>query len=140
MIASSKSPFVIALCVLDAALILASGLIHLHLWLGKHGYRHNTVGHINDLFLLQVIGCFVLTIALLAMRDVLAALAGAALVGGTLVGYLISHNRAAGLFGWHDGYPITGYTLWAIIVEVAGTALLLITAVVIARGAKTATA
>jgi hypothetical protein len=137
---ASKNPIVVALCVVGAALILASGLIHLHLWLGPHGYRHNTVGHINNLFLLQWIGCFVMAVALLAMRNVLASLAGAALIGGTLVGYLISHYRSAGLFGWHDGYPITSYTLWALIVEIAGTAMLLLTALVIARSTRSSTA
>jgi hypothetical protein len=137
MNASSRSPLVIALCVVDAALILVSGWIHFHLWRGP--YRHLTVGHINDLFLLQVIGCLVLAIALLVSRHVLAALAGAALLAGTFVGFLISRYRTAGLFGWHDPYN-TNYSKWALIVEIVGTVLLLLTAAVMRRGTRMTTA
>jgi hypothetical protein len=123
--------------VVDAALILVSGWIHFHLWRGP--YRHLTVGHINDLFLLQVIGCLVLAIALLVSRHVLAALAGAALLAGTFVGFLISRYRTAGLFGWHDPYN-TNYSKWALIVEIVGAVLLLLTAAVMRRGTRMTTA
>jgi hypothetical protein len=119
-----------ALCIADAALLLASGWIHFHLWRGP--YRHLTVGHINDLFLLQVIGCVVVAIAILATRHLLAVLAGAALMAGTFVGFLISRYRTAGLFGWHDPYN-TNYSKWALIVEIAGTVLMLVSALVIRR-------
>jgi hypothetical protein len=124
-----------ALCIVDAALLLVSGAIHFHLWRGP--YRHLTVGHINDLFLLQVIGCLVVAIAILATRHVLAVLAGAALMAGTFIGFLISRYRTAGLFGWHDPYN-TSYSRWALIVEIAGTVLMLITAWVLSRSAKAA--
>jgi len=129
--ASATSSLVIwALCIVDAALILISGEIHFHLWRGP--YRHLTVGHINDLFLLQVIGCLVIALAILATRHILTVLAGAGLMAGTFVGFLISHYRSAGLFGWHDPYT-TSDSNWALTVEVAGTVLLLITALVIRR-------
>ncbi len=102
-----------------------SGWIHFHLWRGP--YRHLTVGHINDLFLLQVIGCVVVAIAILATRHILTVLAGAALLAGTFIGFLISRYRTAGLFGWHDPYN-TNYSKWALIVEIVGTVLMLITA------------
>jgi hypothetical protein len=121
------------LCVADAALILVSGYIHLHLWRGP--YRHLTVGHINDLFLLQVIGCVVVAIAILATRHILTLIAGAGLLAGTFIGFLISRYRTAGLFGWHDPYN-TNYSKWALIVEIAGTVLTLLTAVVIRRSSK----
>lgn len=130
MTTSSKSPLVIALCVADAALIVVSGLIHLHLWRGP--YRHLTVGHINTLFLLQWLGCFVVALAILATRHVLTVLAGFGLMAGTFVGFLISRYRSAGLFGWHDPYS-TNYSNWALIVEIAGTVLLALTVWVIAR-------
>jgi hypothetical protein len=131
--ASSKSPIVIALCVVDVALIVVSGLIHLHLWRGP--YRHLTVGHINTLFLLQVIGCLVVAVAILATRHVLTVLAGAALMAGTFIGFLISHYRSAGLFGWHDPYS-TNDSKWALIIEIAATVLLLTTAWVMSRSSK----
>jgi hypothetical protein len=133
MITSTKSPIVVALCVVDVALLVASGLIHLHLWRGP--YRHLTIGHINTLFLLQVIGCLIVAVAILVTRHVLAVLAGAALMAGTFIGFLISRYRSAGLFGWHDPYS-TNYSNWALIVEIAGTVLLLITAWTMSRSTK----
>jgi hypothetical protein len=123
------------LCIVDAALLLVSGAIHFHLWRGP--YRHLTVGHINDLFLLQVISCLVIAIAIVATRHLLAVLAGAGLMAGTFIGFLISRYRTAGLFGWHDPYN-TNYSKWALIVEIAGTVLMLATAWVIARSSKAA--
>jgi hypothetical protein len=131
---SSGSPVIWGLCIADAALILVSGYIHFHLWRGP--YRHLTVGHINDLFLLQVIGCVVVAIAILATRHILTVLAGAALLAGTFIGFLISRYRTAGLFGWHDPYN-TNYSKWALIVEIVGTVLLLITAWVMSRSSET---
>jgi hypothetical protein len=122
---TSSNPLIWALCIVDAALILVSGYIHFHLWRGP--YRHLTVGHINDLFLLQVIGCVVIAIAILATRHILAVLAGAGLLAGTFIGFLISRYRTAGLFGWHDPYN-TNDSKWALIVEIVGTGLLLLTA------------
>jgi hypothetical protein len=123
------------LCIVDAALLLVSGAIHFHLWRGP--YRHLTVGHINDLFLLQVIGCLVAAIAILATRHILTVLAGAGLMAGTFIGFLISRYRTAGLFGWHDPYN-TNDSKWALIVEIAGTVTLLITAWVMSRSSKAA--
>jgi hypothetical protein len=116
---------VLGLCVAQVVMILISGWIHFHLWRGP--YRHLTVGHINTLFLLQVLGCVVVAIAILATRHLLAILAGVGLMAGTFIGFLISHNRAAGLFGWHDPYN-TSYSNWALIVEIAGTVIGLIAA------------
>jgi hypothetical protein len=132
---TSRVPLIWGLCVVDAALILVSGAIHFHLWRGP--YRHLTVGHINDLFLLQVIGCLVIAIAILATRHILTVLAGAALMAGTFIGFLISRYRTAGLFGWHDPYT-TSDSNWALAVEIAGTVLLLATAWVLSRSSRPA--
>ena len=86
-----------------------------------------------------MISCLVLAIAILATRHVLAVLAGAALMAGTFIGFLISRYRTAGLFGWHDPYN-TSYSRWALIVEIAGTVLMLVTAWVISRSSKATTA
>jgi hypothetical protein len=127
---SASRNAILGLCLADVALLLASGWIHFHLWRGP--YRHLTVGHINTLFLLQVIGCVVVAIAILATRHILTVLAGAGLLAGTFIGFLISRYRSAGLFGWHDPYS-TNYSNWALIVEIAGTVLCLATAWVILR-------
>jgi hypothetical protein len=124
---------VLGLCIAQAVMILISGWIHFHLWRGP--YRHLTVGHINTLFLLQVIGCVVVAIAILATRHLLAILAGVGLMAGTFIGFLISHNRSAGLFGWHDPYN-TSWSNWALVVEIAGTVLGLIAIGLIASSSR----
>jgi hypothetical protein len=131
--AGSGKATVIALSVVNAVLLLASGWIHFHLWHGP--YRHLTIGHINVLFLLQWISCLVAAVAVLALRRVIIYLGAAALMAGTFIGFLISHYRTAGLFGWHDP-STTSYSTWALIVEIAGTVLLLATTWMIARDAK----
>jgi hypothetical protein len=133
MASSGGGAAVIALCVADAALLVASGWIHLHLWRGP--YRHLTVGHINTLFLLQWIAAFVAAAAVLVVRHFIVALGAAALMAGTFIGFLISRYRSAGLFGWHD--PVsTNYSDWALVVEIAGTVLLLATAALMVRGSR----
>jgi hypothetical protein len=127
----------VGLCVMDAVLVLLSGLIHLHLWRGP--YRHLTVGHMNTLFLLQVIGCLVVAIAIVATRHLLAVLAGLALMIGTFVGYLIARYRGAGLFGFKLPYTTHDANL-ALTVEIAASVLLLITALVMLRSAPRARA
>jgi hypothetical protein len=131
--ASASQPVVAVLCVLGAALLVVSGLIHLHLWRGP--YRHLTTGHMNTLFLIQVISCFVLAVAVIALRNVLAVLAAAGLMAGTFIGFLISRYRTAGLFGFHLPFSSSD-AKWALTVEIAATVLFLITALVMVRGAR----
>jgi hypothetical protein len=126
---------ILGLCVVDAALILVSGIVHFHLWRGP--YRHLTIGHMNTLFLLQVISCLVLAVAIVATRHLLAVLAGLGLMVGTFVGYLIARYRAAGLFGFKLPYTTSDANL-ALSVEIAATVLLLITALVMLRSSKSA--
>jgi hypothetical protein len=139
MIASSKSPIVIALCVIGAALLVASGLIHLHLWRGPQGYRHVTTGHMNVLFMIQIISCFVAAAALLALRNALVALGAAALMAGTFIGFLLARYRSAGLFGFKIGFS-SGSAKSALTIEIAATVLLLLTAALMARGQRSRTA
>src|ERR1700735_5832927 len=77
----------------DAGLLIASGLIHLHLW--DIAYRH--VATLDYLFLVQVAACLVLAIALLATRHVLVAAAAWLLMAGTIVGFILA--RSVGIFG-----------------------------------------
>jgi hypothetical protein len=108
-----------------------SGAIHLHLW--QTAYRNITIGHLNTLFLIQTISAFVLAAALIVFRHFLVALAGLALMVGTLTGYLISRYRTAGLFGFH--LPITTSDAnRAMAVEIAAIVLLAITAWLLAGG------
>ena len=71
--------------IAGAALLIASGAIHLDLYLT--GYR--TIPTIGWTFLLQVIAAFVLALTVLATGSWLAELAGAGFAVATLGGYLL---------------------------------------------------
>jgi hypothetical protein len=88
-----RSPVVIGLCLVDAALLVISGLIHLHLERGP--YLH--VKTINWLFIVQFVSCLVVAAALLVTRHFLVAAAGVGLLAGTIIGFIISRTR--GIFG-----------------------------------------
>ena len=104
-----------------AALLVATGAIHLDLYLT--GYRH--IPTIGWLFLLQVIAAFLLAAAVIAVRSPLAAAAGAGFAVSTLAGYLLS--LWFGLFGFTEVRTTAGIV--AGVIEVAAFAVLAIAAV-----------
>lgn len=108
--------------MVGAGLVATSGALHLDLWDGA--YRH--IPTIGPLFLLQAISAFVLAVAIVVLRHPLVLAAGAAMMAGTLGGFLISVNY--GLFGFQDtiNAPFGTTTL---IVEAAAIAVLSGTAV-----------
>jgi predicted lipoprotein with Yx(FWY)xxD motif len=97
--------------IAGAALLIASGAIHLDLYLT--GYR--TIPTIGWLFLLQVISAFALAVAIPVTRMLLAAASGAAFGLGTLAGYLLSLK--IGLFGFTEVRTTAG--IIAAIIDVA---------------------
>lgn len=106
--------------VVGAALLAATGAIHLHLY--DSGYR--TIATIGPLFLLNgVLGIAVAAALVVVPRRWLpwVSLAGGALEAGTLGGLLLS--LTVGLFGFTEsaGAPLVGTT---IAVESAGAVLL----------------
>jgi predicted lipoprotein with Yx(FWY)xxD motif len=124
--------------IAGAALLVASGSIHLDLYLT--GYR--SIPTIGWLFLLQVIAAYVLAVAILVTGHWLAAASGAAFALGTLGGYLLSLK--VGLFGFTEVRTTAGIV--AGIIDVAAFAALAIaaltaltTATVTARTTATAT-
>jgi predicted lipoprotein with Yx(FWY)xxD motif len=129
---------VLLLRVAGAALLIATGAIHLDLYLT--GYR--TIPTIGWLFLLQVIAAFALALAVLVTggRHViagrLAAAAGAGFALATLGGYLLS--VWIGLFGFKEVRTTAGIV--AGVIEVAAFAVLAALALVPARADTTATA
>jgi hypothetical protein len=125
----SKSA-ILALSVVNAGLLIASGAIHLHLW--NIAYRHVTQGHMNVLFFIQFVAAFVAAAAVLVLRRVIVSLGAAALAAGTFTGFLISRYRTAGLFGFHDAES-TSWSRWALAVEITATVLLLANAWLISR-------
>ena len=104
----------------DAGLLVASGLIHLHLW--DIAYRH--VKTLDVLFLVQVVLCLLAAVALLATRRLLVTVAAAALLAGTLVGFLLA--RTVGIFGFKLTFS-SGLADTVLIIEVAGVVLLALT-------------
>ena len=110
----------IGLRVAGAALLAATGGIHLDLYLT--GYR--SVPTIGWLFLLQVIAAFGLALAVLVSGSRLAAAAGAGFALSTLGGYLLS--VWIGLFGFKEVRTTAGIV--AGVIEVAAFAALAILA------------
>ncbi len=114
--ASSGRSASLALRVIGAGLLLATGGIHLDLYLT--GYR--TIPTIGWLFLLQVIAAFLLGLAVLATGNRLLAAAGAGFAVCTLGGYLLS--VWVGLFGFKEVRTTAGIV--AGVIEVATFAVL----------------
>jgi hypothetical protein len=110
----------------DAGLMIASGLIHLHLW--DIAYRH--VKTLDQLFLVQVIAALVLALALLVSRRLLVVLASLLLMAGTIVGYLLA--RSVGIFGFKLTFS-SGLANTVLIIEIAAVILLAITALLMHR-------
>jgi predicted lipoprotein with Yx(FWY)xxD motif len=106
--------------IAGAALLVASGAIHLDLYLT--GYR--TIPTIGPLFLLQVIAAFVLAAAIPVTGSALVAAAGALFAVSTLGGYLLS--LWVGLFGFTEVRTTAGIV--AGIIDVAAFAVLALAA------------
>jgi hypothetical protein len=109
------------LYVCDAGLLVASGLIHLHLW--DIAYRH--VKTLDVLFLVQVVLCLLAALTLLVTRHVLVVLGAAALMAGTIVGFLLA--RSVGIFGFKLTFS-SGLAYTVLVVEAAAVVLLALTA------------
>jgi len=120
--------------IAGAALLIASGSIHLDLYLT--GYR--SIPTIGWLFLLQIIAAYALAIAIPVTRSWLAAAAGAGFAISTLGGYLLSLK--VGLFGFTEVRTTAGIV--AAIIDVAAFAVLataVVTALNLGRQALAAT-
>jgi len=102
--------------IAGAALLIASGAIHLDLYLT--GY--NSIPTIGPLFLLQIISAFLLAVAIPLTGLRLAYAAGAAFALGVLGGYLLSLK--VGLFGFTEVRTTAGIV--AAIIDVAAFAVL----------------
>jgi hypothetical protein len=87
-----------------AALMVASGLIHLYLW--HLAYRH--VATLGPLFLVQAVAALVLAASLPTARRGFLLLAALGLMAGTMVGFILV--TTVGLFG----FTLTTVTGWAV--------------------------
>jgi len=105
----------------DAGLLITSGSIHLNLWF--IAYRH--VKTLDVLFLVQVVLTLLAALTLLVTRHLLVVLGSAALMAGTIVGFLLA--RTVGIFGFRLTFSSTeAYVV--LVVEAAAVILLACTA------------
>ena len=118
---STQTPMLWVLLVIDAALLIASGAIHLHLW--DIAYRH--VKTLDVLFLVQVALCLLAALILLVTRHLLVVLGAAALMAGTIVGFLLA--RSIGIFGFRLTFS-SGLAYTVLVVEGAAVVMLALTA------------
>jgi hypothetical protein len=116
---TSGALWLLYLC--DAGLLVASGLIHLHLW--DIAYRH--VETMGVLFLVQVAACLIAAVLLLAFRRLIIVLGSAALMAGTIAGFVLA--RTVGLLGFHLNFS-SGLAYTVLVIEAAAVVLLGITA------------
>ena len=120
---------VLALCIVDAGLLITSGLIHLHFW--NIAYRH--VPTLGPLFLVQVIATLLIAVTLVATRRLIVVAAAFLLMGGTIVGFILV--RTVGLFNFKLGFT-SGLAATVLVVEAVAMVMTAITAWVITRGAR----
>jgi hypothetical protein len=100
-----------------AALMVVSGLDHLHLW--DIAYRH--VATLGPLFLVQTVAAFVGAVALVATRLVIVMVGSVLLMLGTIVGFILA--ATVGLFGFTLP-EVTSYADVALISEAVSALLL----------------
>jgi hypothetical protein len=115
-----------ALFIVDGGLLVASGIIHLHLW--DIAYRH--VATLGPLFLVQAISAVVIAVAIVATRHILAVAAGLALVAGTIVGFILA--RTVGIFGFKLPFS-SGLANTVVIIEAVAVITLSITGALLWR-------
>ena len=120
---------VLALCIIDAALLVTSGLIHLHFW--NIAYRH--VPTLGPLFLVQVVATLLTAVALVATRRLIVVVVAFLLMGGTIVGFILV--RTVGLFNFKLGFT-SGLAATVLVVEAVAMVMTAITGWVITRGAR----
>jgi hypothetical protein len=106
--------------VCDAGLMVASALIHLHLW--DIAYRY--VKTLDVLFLVQVAAAVLLAVALLVTRHILVVAASLLLMAGTIVGFILA--RSVGIFGFKLTFT-SGLANTVLVIEIVAVVLLAIT-------------
>jgi hypothetical protein len=104
--------------VLGAAMIAASAVIHLHLWM--IGYKH--IHLIGPAFLFQSISGLTLALLMLAYRRLITVAAGAGFCAGSVVALLLS--ATVGFLGLHDGLGVP-WAGWSLASELTGFVVLL---------------
>jgi hypothetical protein len=112
-----------------AVLMVASGLIHLHLW--DIAYRH--IATLGPLFLVQAVAAIVLAVAVAGTRQGLFLVAALGLMAGTIGGFILV--TTVGLFGF-TLHVITGWADAALATETAAIVALLVAVVLLWRSTR----
>jgi NO-binding membrane sensor protein with MHYT domain len=111
-----------ALRAVGAVLLAMTAYIHFDLW--HESYRY--IPNIGSLFIANAIVASLLALAVLVAPGLigrLAALAGAGLEGGTVIGLAIAVNHHGGLFGYSEMSSAKFFWL-SVGVEIAGAVVL----------------
>jgi hypothetical protein len=119
----TSEPAIAAVRGVAALLVLAAGLLHLHLWDG--GYRH--VDNIGVMFLVNAVSSIVIAVALVVWRHWIAALAAFGLVIGSLAAFGVTRMGwdLPGFSGFEEnGWNPSPEAAAAVAVEIAAAALL----------------
>ena len=102
-----------------AVLMMASGAIHIHLWV--IAYRH--VATLGPLFLVQAVAALVGAVLLLILRWMAVAIGCIALMLGTVIGFVLADT--VGIFGFK--LPVvTSWAYEALVAEVLSAVVLLL--------------
>jgi hypothetical protein len=108
---------VVAGIVIGAAMMAASSVIHLHLWMA--GYKH--IHLIGPAFLFQAISGLVLALLLVAFRRLVLVVGGLLFCAGSVLALLLS--ATVGFLGLHDGLGVP-WAGWSLGTELAGLVVL----------------
>jgi hypothetical protein len=116
----------LALTVLTALAVAASGAIHLYLW--DIAYRH--VATLGPLFLVQAFSAFLVALALVGVRRVFVLALAFLLMIGTLLGFVLV--LTTGLFGFKLGF-LSGWAYLTMGAECAAVALIAANGIILWR-------
>jgi hypothetical protein len=114
------------LFIADAGLLIASGVIHLHLW----DIAYRDVKTLGPLFLVQGIVAILIALTVLATRHILAVAAGLALCLGTIGGFIMA--RTVGIFGFKLTFS-SGLANAVLIIEIIAVLMLAVTGALLLR-------
>jgi hypothetical protein len=128
LLARGRTPAIVSLTLLAAVLVAGSGAIHFYLW--DIAYRH--VATFGPLFMLQGISAVIVALALIFVRTGYVLVAAAALMLGTLLGFVLV--LTTGLFGFKLGF-VSGWAELAMAVESAAVVVLAATGALLWRAA-----
>ena len=107
----------IAAVLVAAALMVVSGLVHVHLW--DIAYRH--VATLGPLFVVQAVAALVAAVVLAVTRLLVVGAASVLLMAGTIVGFVLA--ATVGIFGFTLP-EVTGWAYLALATELLSIAIL----------------